>query len=451
MTENTPLFHVVGGGLAGVEAAWQLISRGCRVRLHEMRPVKTTPAHKTSHLAELVCSNSLKSTLDDSAAGLLKREMAAMSSLVIAAAEKAKVPAGQALAVDRDVFSSHITDELSSHPGFEICREEVKQIPTAEQMQQQNEYWIIASGPLTSEALSEHLKIYTGDKLYFYDAIAPVVAADSVDLDVAFYQSRYDKQESSEVGDYLNVPLTKEEYETFIDDLLAAEYMPLHNFEKEKYFESCLPIEVMVARGRETLRFGPMKPVGLEDPRTGRRPWAAIQLRRENMSGTMLSLVGFQTKMKWPEQKRIFSKLAAFKDVEILKYGSIHRNTYLEGPKVLAADLSAKDNPRVFFAGQMIGVEGYTESASMGLLAGRAAFAKSRGEAFLPPPEGTICGALLSYVTGGGLGEYSPMNVNMGLLPPIEKTRGVGKKERRKTQCDLARKDFDDYMARVDS
>jgi methylenetetrahydrofolate--tRNA-(uracil-5-)-methyltransferase len=442
--------HIVGGGLAGCEAAWQVLRGGFRVVLHEMRPQVMTPAHQTGMLAELVCSNSLKSMGADTAPGLLKSEMRALDSLILLAAEEAKVPAGQALAVDREVFSTAISRALSSHPDFERVDEEVKTLPTPEEMEARGEVWIIATGPLTSSSMAkvlESLCPQTSRRLYFYDAIAPVIAAESIDMNHAFRASRYDKEDSQSDGDYLNLPLTREEYDAFVEAVGKAEYMALHDFEETKYFEACLPIEVMVERGPQTLRFGPMKPVGLTDPRTGRRPWANLQLRLENVEGTMYSMVGFQTKMKWPEQKRVFSMIPALREAEFLRFGSVHRNTYLKSPEVLAPDLSFKSAGRVFLAGQVTGVEGYTESAALGLLAARFVVAKLSGRSFLMPPKSTMLGALGHYVTQGGLGEFQPMNANLGLVPPMERARGEAKADRKARQCAAARAAFAQHVS----
>lgn len=441
--------HIVGGGLAGTEAAWQALRAGFSVVLHEMRPAKMTAAHKTGDLAELVCSNSLKSMSSDSAPGLLKDEMKALDSLVLKAAEAAKVPAGQALAVDRRVFSEIITTTLESHPQFRRVDEEVLRLPSQEEIHRCGDAWIIATGPLTSNAMADELARISqaNGRLYFYDAIAPIIAADSIDDKKAFRQSRYDNDQDS--GDYLNLPLNKDQYEAFIDAIQTAEYMPLHGFEDTKYFESCLPIEVMVERGRETLRFGPMKPVGLIDPSTGRRPWANIQLRLENKQATMYSMVGFQTKMKWPEQKRIFSMIPALSDAEFLRFGSIHRNTYLKSPEILASDLSIRAAPYIFLAGQVTGVEGYTESAAIGLLAGRAAVAKLRCAEFSLPPKSTMIGALAHYVVEGGLGDFQPMNCNFGLLPSWERDRKQTKQNRKAQQCVVARATFGTWLNNI--
>ena len=432
--------HVVGGGLAGSEAAWQALQLGCRVILHEMRPLVMTPAHQSGRLAELVCSNSLKSVAEDSAPGLLKLEMLRLDSLIIRSAYKAQVPAGQALAVEREIFSTAVEEALESHPNFTRVNEEVGFLPSQEELQRSNEVWVVATGPLTSTALAKELERLCGDKerLFFYDAIAPVVLADSLDLNHAFRASRWEDGE----GDYLNLPLTREEYEAFIDACIAAEKMPLHDFENTKYFEACLPIEVMIERGRETLRFGPMKPAGLTDPRTGRWPWANVQLRMENKAGTMYSMVGFQTKMKWPEQKRVFSMIPALAKAEFVRFGSVHRNTYVQSPKVLSGDLSFKANDRIFLAGQVTGVEGYSESAAIGLLAGRAAAARIKNAPIRMPPKTTVIGALCDYVTVGPLGPFQPMNANLGLLPPMDRKRGQSKSDKKAAQAAAARTEF---------
>jgi methylenetetrahydrofolate--tRNA-(uracil-5-)-methyltransferase len=436
--------HVVGGGLAGSEAAWQALQLGCRVVLHEMRPKVMTPAHQSGRLAELVCSNSLKSVAEDSAPGLLKLEMLRLDSLVIRSAYKAQVPAGQALAVEREVFSAAIEEALSAHPLFSRVDEEVVRLPAAEELRQSGDVWVVATGPLTSTALASELERLCGDKerLFFYDAIAPVVLADSLDMNHVFRASRWEDGE----GDYLNLPLTREEYEAFIDACIAAEKMPLHDFENTKYFEACLPIEVMIERGRETLRFGPMKPSGLTDPRTGRWPWANVQLRMENKAGTMYSMVGFQTKMKWPEQKRVFSMIPALAKAEFVRFGSVHRNTYVQSPKVLSGDLSFRANERIFLAGQVTGVEGYSESAAIGLLAGRAAAARIKNGPIRMPPKSTIIGALCDYVTVGPLGPFQPMNANLGLLPPMERRRGQSKADKKAAQATAARNEFAAWM-----
>ncbi|MBC7530292.1 MAG: methylenetetrahydrofolate--tRNA-(uracil(54)-C(5))-methyltransferase (FADH(2)-oxidizing) TrmFO [Oligoflexus sp.] len=437
--------HIIGGGLAGSEAAWQCLRAGLKVRLYEMRPFKMTAAHQSGDLAELVCSNSLKSTLPDSAPGLLKAEMERLDSLIIREAKIASVPAGMALAVERTLFSKGVLTALESFLNFERINAEITSLPSAEELEKSGDVWIVASGPLTSDGLAEALQAMApeGRRLHFYDAIAPVLEMDSIDTNIAFKQSRYDEGQE---GDYWNLPLNKDEYYAFVDAVIAAEKMPLHEFEEVKYFEACLPIEVMIERGRETLRFGPMKPVGLTDPRTGRWPYAAVQLRLENKQESMVSMVGFQTKMKWPEQKRVLQMIPGLKDVEFFRFGSVHRNTYLKSPDVLQGDLSFKVSPRIFLAGQIAGVEGYTESAALGLLAGRAAAAKALGQSFVMPPPECMIGALKHYVTEGGLGDFQPMNTNLGLLPTVPKKRGQSKIERKAEQAGLARETFAQYQ-----
>ncbi len=439
--------HIVGVGLAGSEAAWQFVQLGIPVTLHEMKPQQYSPAHRTPFFAELVCSNSLKSLLPGSAPHLLKEEMRKFDSLVLETAFAFQVPAGGALAVDREKFSQEIHRKLTSHPLISLAPGEVATIPDQETLDRSNEYWLIATGPLTSDALAQHLmaRMDGVGQLYFYDSIAPVLSTDTLDPDHYFRASRYDKGGD----DYINIPLDRGQYETLIEDIRQAEKMDLHAFEEPKYFESCLPIEVMIDRGPETLRFGPMKPVGLRDPKTGYHAHAIIQLRAENLSGTMHSMVGFQTKMKWPEQKRVFSKLPALRDAEFLRFGSIHRNTYVQGPKVLANDLSLRSSPNIFLGGQITGVEGYLESAAMGLLAARfLAGRRNAISSFVPPPAGTVMGALLDYVTASPTKDFVPMNANLGLLPPMQKARGVGKAERKDLQCRKALELMGDYSAK---
>ncbi len=446
MNENIGMVHIVGGGLAGCEAAWQLARQGIAVRLYEMRPLQMTGAHKTQDLAELVCSNSLKSTKLDSAPGRLKEEMAALSSIIVAGARQSAVSAGQALGVDRAKFSAYIQENLQQFSNFELVREEITELPTEAELIAKNEAWVVATGPLSSDAMMNALAGMLDlpkSRLYFYDSIAPTLAADSIDMSQVFFADRYGDQAQE---DYLNIPIAKDLYYQLIEEIKKAQKVPLHSFEKIKYFEACLPIEVMVERGPETLRFGPLKPVGLIDPKTQKRAYAVLQLRRENAQGSMYSLVGFQTKMTWPEQKRILSMLPGLSHVEILRYGSIHRNSYLNSPKLLANDLSFKANSRIFLAGQITGVEGYTESACIGLLAGRFALAKLKGQSFLPPDKHTMMGALLAYVCEGGLGEYSPMNANLGLLPAITNLGIKGKQERRLAQIHRAEAAFSDFL-----
>ena len=449
MTENSCV-HIVGGGLAGCEAAWQVLQEGLKVVLYEMRPQKKTPAHQTGHLAELVCSNSFKSKKPESASGLLKKEMQAFKSLVVEAAYQAEVPAGDALAVERSKFSAYIKEALSQHENFSLVEKEVSSLPSQQEMQESKSAWIIATGPLTSELMAKELGNLSGgqERLFFYDAIAPIIAAETLDESKGYWADRY----SDQPGDYFNIPLDKEQYESLIEDILTAEMVPLQCFEKTSYFEACLPIEVMAERGKETLRFGPLKPVGLEDPRTAQRPYAVIQLRKENKQASMLSMVGFQTKMKWPEQKRVFTKLAALKDAEFLRFGSIHRNTYLKSPEVLAKDLSFKEYPRVFLAGQVSGVEGYLESAAIGLLAARSAVAKLKKVHFIFPPASSVLGALAQYITFGAK-SFAPMNANLGLLDlsgyeitQEKKVKRLSRAERKKNKCLYAFSSFEKYL-----
>ncbi|HRN88372.1 methylenetetrahydrofolate--tRNA-(uracil(54)-C(5))-methyltransferase (FADH(2)-oxidizing) TrmFO [Hyphomicrobium sp.] len=426
MTIHSPI-HVIGGGLAGSEAAWQIAHQGVPVVLHEMRPVRTTEAHKTDRLAELVCSNSFRSDdWETNAVGLLHEEMRRMNSLILAAGDRQKLPAGGALAVDRDAFSADVTACLSEHPLVTIVRSEVAGLPPAD--------WdnvVVATGPLTSPALSEAVRGRTGEgELAFFDAIAPVIHLDSIDQTVVWRQSRYDKAGPGGTGaDYLNCPMSKDEYEAFIDAMLAGEKTVFKEWEASTpYFDGCLPVEVMAERGRDTLRFGPMKPVGLTDPRTGRRPYAVVQLRQDNAHGTLWNMVGFQTKLKHAEQVRVFRMIPGLAEAEFARLGGLHRNTFLNSPKLLDRGLRLKAESRLRFAGQITGVEGYVESAAIGLLAGRFAAADRTGRDAGPPPQTTALGALLAHITGGHLldGEdrkassFQPMNINYGLLPPLD-------------------------------
>lgn len=436
MTVYSPI-HVIGGGLAGSEAAWQIAGQGVPVVLHEMRPLRSTDAHKTDGLAELVCSNSFRSDAwETNAVGLLHAEMRRMGSLILAAGDKHKLPAGGALAVDRDNFSAEVTARLSEHPLVTIDRGEVAGLPPAD--------WtsvIVATGPLTSPALSEAVRTLTGEtELAFFDAIAPVVHLDSIDETIAWRQSRYDKAGPAGSGaDYLNCPLSKDEYEAFIDALLAGEKTSFKEWETSTpYFDGCLPIEVMAERGRDTLRFGPMKPVGLADPRTGRRPYAVVQLRQDNALGTLWNMVGFQTKLKHGEQVRIFRMIPGLQEAEFARLGGLHRNTFLNSPRLLDKRLRLKAEPRLRFAGQITGVEGYVESAAIGLLAGRFAAAERTGREMRPPPPTTALGALLAHITGGHLvdaegdaSSFQPMNINYGLLPPLDAAPAVDAEGRR--------------------
>ncbi|HKA53999.1 MAG TPA: methylenetetrahydrofolate--tRNA-(uracil(54)-C(5))-methyltransferase (FADH(2)-oxidizing) TrmFO [Candidatus Binatia bacterium] len=408
---------VIGGGLAGSEAAWQLARRGVAVRLYEMRPVRQTEAHRTERFAELVCSNSLRSASFTAAVGLLKEEMRRLGSLVMAAADATRVPAGLALAVDRELFSQYITTTLTTHPLVEVRREELQTLPAG--------VTVVASGPLTSPTLSEHLRALFGSAyLYFYDAIAPVVTTESINTAVAFKASRYDHGD-----DYLNCPLTREEYYRLVDEILAAEKVPEKEFERCIYFEGCLPIEEMARRGRDTLAFGPMKPVGLTDPRTGARPYAVAQLRQDDRAGTLWGLVGFQTKMTYPEQRRIFRMIPGLEEAEFVRLGSLHRNTFIDSPRLLRPTLQFRGREDLFFAGQMIGVEGYLESAAAGLSAGINAARLVRGAPLLIAPPTTAFGSLFAYVTHEERRDFQPMNANYGLFPPLPRPlRGREKK-----------------------
>ena len=428
---------VIGGGLAGSEASLLLAGAGVRVVLVEQKPVRRSPAHKSDALAELVCSNSLRSDNPENAIGLLHEELRRLGSAVLEEADRARVPAGDALAVDRVAFSEALTRRIAEHPGIELRKEEATALP--------EETCIVATGPLTGEGLARSLAEAVGDSaLAFYDAIAPIVAGDSVDQSVAFRQSRYGKGGGD---DYLNLPLSREEYERFVDELLAGQKVEPHAFEEPRYFEGCLPIEVMAARGRDVLAFGPMKPVGLVDPRTGRRPHAVVQLRREDHAGTAWNLVGFQTRLTWPEQKRIFSGcIPGLKAATFVRLGQVHRNTFLDAPRALAPDGSLRARPHVFCAGQITGVEGYVESAASGHIAARRVLARLRGERFAPPPGTTALGALLRHVTGEahppGYG-YQPTNVIFALFPPLEEPHR--KHERKARLLARARRDLAEW------
>jgi len=427
---------IVGGGLAGCEAAWQAARQGCKVTLMEMRPLAFTPAHKTPYLAELVCSNSLKALSLDTASGLLKREMETMGSLLLEVAQESSVPAGNALAVDREVFARRVTERLESHPLVEIVREEVDRVPSVRPL-------IVATGPLTSQSFSRALAELLGEEyLYFYDAIAPIVLGDSVDYHRAFFASRYGK--GGDEG-YLNCPLTEEEYHSFYQALMEAEKVPLREFEDPRFFQGCMPVEELARQGKETLLYGPMKPVGLVDPRTGRRPFAVVQLRRENREGTLWNMVGFQTRLKWPEQRRVFRLIPALREAEFARYGSIHRNTYINSPRLLEGSLALKGEEGLFFAGQITGVEGYMESAASGILAGvnAARFAKGEEPVALPPT--TMLGALMKYITSADPHAFQPMNANFGLLPSLKRPPRR-KRERRLAYSARALEDLKDWM-----
>ena len=403
---------VIGAGLAGCEAAHKLSSLGFSVRLCEMKPEKRTPAQKSDGFAELVCSNSLKAMRLESAAGLLKEEMRRLGSVTMEAAEKTSVAAGGALAVDRELFSEYITEKIKSDPNIEIITGEVTELPSEGIV-------IVATGPLTSDALAESLRQKFGGTLSFFDAVAPIVTTDSVDMDRVFMGARYDRGEA----DYINCPMERDEYDAFYDALVSAERAPLHDFDvaDPKVYEGCMPIEVMAGRGRDTLRYGPLRPVGLIDPHTGRRPWANIQLRKENAAGTMYNIVGFQTNLKFGEQKRVFSMIPGLEHAEFVRYGVMHRDTFMDSPRLLSKSLSLKSEPRLFFAGQFTGVEGYTESAATGILAGINAARFANGEEPLVLPPETMLGALVNYITDESVGNFQPMGANMGILPPLEK------------------------------
>ena len=473
--------RIVGGGLAGCEAAWQSASAGVPVTLYEMRPVRATAVHKTDRLAELVCSNSLRGDKLDNAVGLLKEEMRRLDSLVMRAAEASRVPAGAALAVDRDRFAETITQTLSAHPLITIVREEITTIPESSEAQPV----IVATGPLTSDALSAEIAAIVGQAhLYFYDAISPIVLAETIDRSKVFRQSRWDRSfrgssfdtlRTSEIarsepveprapacgvddgeGDYLNCPLTRDEYEAFYRALVEAESATVHDFDKERFFEGCLPIEVMAHRGQDTLRFGPMKPVGLVDPRTGREPYAAVQLRQDNLAGDHFSLVGFQTQIKWGDQARVLRLIPGLEAAEFVRFGMVHRNTYINGPAVLSETWQVRARPTLFFAGQMSGVEGYVESAASGLLAGLNAAALAKGEPVSSPPRTTAIGALAYYVSHANPAHYEPSNITFGIVQALDPSAGRlragkaprGKKERNLALSERALADLEQWRTR---
>jgi methylenetetrahydrofolate--tRNA-(uracil-5-)-methyltransferase len=445
------MVRIVGGGLAGCEAAWQIASRGIPVTMYEMRPVRPTAVHKTDRLAELVCSNSFRGDKLDNAVGLLKEEMRRLGSLVMRAAEQSRVPAGAALAVDRERFAQAITEAITSHARITVCREEVLTVPASSERSPV----IVATGPLTSDALSADIvRLVGGDHLYFYDAISPIVLAETIDRDRVFRQSRWDRSLMREAtglnpnaesgaeseaqraegrvrspacgiddgqGDYLNCPMTRDEYERFYDALTHAESATVHDFDRERFFEGCLPIEVMAHRGVDTLRFGPMKPVGLVDPRTGRPPYAAVQLRQDNLAADHFSLVGFQTQIKWGEQARVLRMIPGLEQAEFVRFGMVHRNTYVNGPRVLTETWQLREHPTTFFAGQMSGVEGYVESAASGLLAGINAAAIVTGQAPSAPPRTTAIGALAYYASHANPAHYEPSNITFGIMEPLSR------------------------------
>ena len=401
---------VIGAGFAGCEAAMQCARAGLKVKLYEMKPQKFSPAHKSEDFAELVCSNSFKAKRLESAAGLLKAEMKALGSVCVSAAEECAVPAGGALAVDRDAFSSLVTRMIEGEKSITVIREELSEIPDGNV--------IVAAGPLASEALSKSIASLCGEGLHFFDAASPIVSAESVDRETSFSASRYERGGED---DYLNCPMNKAEYEAFYNALIGAESAPLHSFDRRKdVYEGCMPIEVMAKRGKDTIRFGPMKPVGLVDPRTGHRPWAVLQLRKENAGGTMFNLVGFQTNLKFSEQKRVFSMIPALRNADFIRYGVMHRNTFIDSPRLLDSDFSFRSRPDLFFAGQITGVEGYMESAASGIMAGLNMARRLRGMKTLTLPPETMIGALSRYVSDESVGDFQPMGANFGILPPIE-------------------------------
>lgn len=441
---------VIGGGLAGSEAAWQAAQRGLKVRLYEMRPTLRTGAHQTHDLAELVCSNSLGSNLPDRASGLLKNETRLLGSMLLECAEQASLPAGGALAVDRELFARLVTERIENHPNIEIVREEVREIPNASTL--------IASGPLTSPALSDSIAKLSGEEhLFFFDAIAPVIHAETINMEIAFRASRYDKGEQEE-GDYINCPFTKEEYYTFVDALLHAERIELRAFEEAiksgvkagHFFEGCLPVEIIAERGIDSLAFGPMRPVGLRDPRTGKRPYAVVQLRQDNLAGSLYNLVGFQTNLKFPEQKRVLRMIPGLENAEFMRYGQMHRNTFIASPKLLRPTLQHIMRDDLFFAGQITGVEGYMGNIATGLLAGVNAARLHQGEEPLTLPRTTMLGALCHYVTHADLKDFQPMKANFGILPPLEFISKIGKRERGKAYADRSMADLNLAFAAAD-
>lgn len=407
---TTTSINVIGAGLAGSEAAWQIAKRGLKVRLYEMRPEKKTPAHHTQNFAELVCTNSLRANQLTNGTGLLKEEMRRLDSIIMEAADTHNVPAGGALAVDRETFSSAITEKLTNHPNVEVIREELTEIPEG--------LTVIATGPLTSDPLAQAIKRLTDDEgLYFYDAAAPIVEKSSLDMDKIYLKSRYDKGEAA----YLNCPMTEEEFYNFYHELINAEMAELHDFEDQKFFEGCMPIEQMASRGEKTMLFGPLKPVGLEDPKTGKEPFAVVQLRQDNAAGNLYNLVGFQTHLKWGEQKRVFSMIPGLENAQFVRYGVMHRNTYLRSPEFLNATYQTKKRADLLFAGQMTGVEGYVESAASGLYAGINAALIAQGKEPVVFPEETMMGAMAHYITHASPKHFQPINANFGIIPRLEK------------------------------
>ena len=432
---NDKTITIVGGGLAGCEAAWQAAKSGVRVDLVEMKPIRFSPAHKSGLLGELVCSNSLRADSVENAAGLLKEELRRLDSLIIRSADKTRVPAGGALAVDREAFSREITDALENEPGITIRREVVESIP-------EEGPTILATGPLTEGPLADDLARWAGgEDLYFYDAIAPIVEADSIDFEKAFRASRYGKGGD----DYINCPMNENEYEAFVDALLAAQKVPTRGFEKEIVFSGCMPVEAMAEKGRQTLSFGPMKPVGLIDPKTGKRPHAVVQLRQDNLQASLYNMVGFQTKLTYPEQTRVFRMIPGLERAEFYRLGSFHRNTYINAPRILLPTLQCKERPDLFIAGQLSGVEGYVESTAMGLIAGLNGAMLALSRQMAVPPETTAMGAMIRYITQTSPDNFQPMNVNFGIFPPLEKR--VPKKIRKEAYAKRALEDLERWKA----
>ena len=431
---------IIGAGLAGSEAAWQCARRGVAVELYEMRPVRSTPAHQTANFAELVCSNSLKSDSENTAPWLLKEEMRRAGSLLMQIARECAVPAGHALAVDRETFSAAVTAAVSREPLINVCREEVDRI-------EESQITVVATGPLTSAALSREIGRLSGaEHLFFYDSISPIVEADSIDQEKVYLAARYDKGSA----DYINCPMSKEEYDRFYDALSAAQSVEEREWEKLNYFESCLPIEEIARRGRDTLRFGPMKPVGLKDPRTGRIPYAAVQLRQENLRADSYNLVGFQNHLKFGEQARVLRLIPGLENARFLRYGQIHRNTYINAPTLLSETLQLKAHPRVLFAGQICGVEGYVESIAAGLMAGIHAAGLATGAEPIGPPRATAFGSLMNYVAHSDPAKFQPANITFDLLPPLER-KVRDRQERHRLQCELALKQFESWMEKLES
>lgn len=426
--------NVIGAGLAGSEAAWQVAKRGIKVRLYEMRPVKQTPAHHTDKFAELVCSNSLRANALTNAVGVLKEEMRRLDSVIIRSADECAVPAGGALAVDRHEFADKVTDQVKNHPNVTVINEEVTEIPEGTT--------IIATGPLTSQALASSLKELTGeDYLYFYDAAAPIIEKDSINMDKVYLKSRYDKGEAA----YLNCPMTEEEFDRFYEALISAETVPLKEFEKEIFFEGCMPIEVMANRGKKTMLFGPMKPVGLEDPRTGKRPFAVVQLRQDDAAGTLYNIVGFQTHLKWGPQKEVIQLIPGLENAEIVRYGVMHRNTFINSPKVLKATYQFRNRKNLFFAGQMTGVEGYVESAASGLVAGINASRLVEGKEPIEFPQETAIGSMAKYITTTNAKNFQPMNANFGLFSDLP-IKIKSKKDRAEHHANRALETIQNFM-----